>query len=64
MVVDNTDVKGRPVIIEHHPTSINLFGSIDSIANSNDFTIKVGSLVKLIYTYYFISDFLNTLQKN
>ncbi|OGD21864.1 MAG: ATP-dependent protease [Candidatus Aminicenantes bacterium RBG_16_63_16] len=52
LLVDNSDVKGEPVIIETNPTYINLFGTIESLisrwgALQTDFTrIKAGSFLK------------------
>jgi lon-related putative ATP-dependent protease len=52
VVVDNGDVKGRPVIIETNPRYKNLFGTIDRVVDKNgvwrsDFTlIKAGSILK------------------
>lgn len=52
VVVDNSDAKGRPVIIETTPTYRNLFGSIERVVGrfgewKSDFTrIKSGSLVR------------------
>ena len=52
VVVDNSEVKGRPVIIETNPRYKNLFGTIDRVVDRNgvwrsDFTlIKAGSILK------------------
>jgi predicted ATP-dependent protease len=52
LLVDNTDVKGEPVIIETNPTYVNLFGTIESLVSrwgalQTDFTkIKAGSFLK------------------
>ncbi len=52
LIVDNTDVKGEPVIIETNPTYVNLFGTIESTVSrwgvlQTDFTkIKAGSFLK------------------
>jgi len=52
VVVDNSDTKGRPVIIETTPTYRNLFGSIERVVGRfgewrSDFTrIKAGSLLR------------------
>jgi lon-related putative ATP-dependent protease len=52
LLVDNTDQKGPPVLVENHPTYRNLFGSIERIVDRSgvwrtDFSrIKAGSLVK------------------
>ncbi|MCX5801630.1 MAG: ATP-binding protein [Candidatus Eisenbacteria bacterium] len=52
VVVDNSEIKGRPVIIETTPTYRNLFGSIERVVGrfgewKSDFTrIKAGSLMK------------------
>ncbi len=52
VVVDNGEVKGRPVIIETNPRYKNLFGTIDRVIDKNgawrsDFTlIKAGSILK------------------
>jgi len=52
VVVDNSVVKGRPVIIETNPRYKNLFGTIDRVVDRNgvwrsDFTlIKGGSMLK------------------
>lgn len=51
-LVDNTDLKGEPVIMETNPNYINLFGSIEQTTNrlgliKTDFTkIKAGSFLK------------------
>ena len=52
VVVDNSETKGRPVIIETTPTYRNLFGSIERVVGrfgewKSDFTrIKAGSLMR------------------
>ncbi len=52
LLVDNTDVKGAPVVMETNPTYINLFGTIESAVTrlglwQTDFTkIKAGSFLK------------------
>ena len=52
LLIDNSETKGAPVIIETNPNHINLFGSIESQINrwgswQTDFTkIKPGSLLK------------------
>jgi ATP-dependent Lon protease len=52
LLVDNTEQKGPPVLVETHPTYRNLFGSIERIVDRSgvwrtDFSkIKAGSLVK------------------
>jgi lon-related putative ATP-dependent protease len=52
VIVDNSTVKGRPVIIETNPRYKNLFGTIERVVDRNgvwraDFThIKAGSLLK------------------
>ncbi|XPV77053.1 MAG: Lon protease family protein [Desulfovibrio sp.] len=52
LLVDNSEQKGKPVIIETYPTYRNLFGSIERVMDRNgmwrtDFTkIKAGSFVK------------------
>jgi len=52
LLVDNTDLKGPPVIIESHPTYRNLFGIIERVVDRSgvwrtDFSkIRAGSLVK------------------
>jgi predicted ATP-dependent protease len=51
IVVDNTDLKGAPVILETNPTYYNLFGRVERRAQfgtlSGDFTlIRAGSFVK------------------
>lgn len=52
LLIDNSDSKGAPVIIETNPNYVNLFGSIESEVNrmgmwQTDFTrIKAGSLLK------------------
>ncbi len=51
-LVDNTDQKGAPVIVESYPTYRNLFGSIERVVDRSgvwrtDFTkIKAGSFIK------------------
>ena len=52
VLVDNSNVKGRPIIIETNPRHKNLFGTIERVVDRNgvwhaDFThIKPGSLLK------------------
>ncbi len=52
LLVDNTDQKGPPVIIESYPTYRNLFGSIERVVDRSgiwrtDYSkIKAGSLIK------------------
>lgn len=52
LLVDNSDVKGAPVVIETNPTYVNLFGTIESAVTrlgawQTDFTkIKTGSFLK------------------
>jgi ATP-dependent Lon protease len=52
LLVENTEQKGPPVLVETHPTYRNLFGSIERIVDRSgvwrtDFSkIKAGSLVK------------------
>jgi ATP-dependent Lon protease len=52
VVVDNSDAKGAPVIIEQNPRYKNLFGTIERVVDRNgvwrtDFTrIKAGSVLK------------------
>jgi ATP-dependent Lon protease len=52
LLVDNTQQKGPPVLVETHPTYRNLFGSIERIVDRSgvwrtDFSkIKAGSLIK------------------
>ena len=52
LIVDNSEVKGAPVIIETNPNYMNLFGSIESTVTRSglwqtDFTkIKAGSFLK------------------
>ncbi len=52
LLVDNSELKSTPIIMEKNPTYINLFGSIESSINrfgssETDFTkIKAGSLLK------------------
>ncbi len=52
VIVDNKATKGRPIIIEHHPTYLNLFGTIerniqDRFTSQSDFTmIRAGSILK------------------
>lgn len=52
LLIDNSEQKGAPVIIETNPNYINLFGSIEATLNrfgiwQSDFTkIKTGSLLK------------------
>ncbi|MBM3284996.1 MAG: ATP-dependent protease, partial [Candidatus Aminicenantes bacterium] len=52
LIVDNSDVRGAPVVMETNPTYINLFGTIESSVTrfgiwQTDFTrIKAGSFLK------------------
>ena len=52
LIVDNSSLKGAPVLIETNPNYVNLFGSIESTASrfnfwQTDFTkIKAGSFLK------------------
>ncbi len=52
LIVDNSDQKGPPIIIESYPTYRNLFGSIERVVDRTgvwrtDFSkIKAGSLIK------------------
>jgi lon-related putative ATP-dependent protease len=52
LLIDNSDVKGSPVIMETNPNYINLFGSIEMVSSrfgiiQTDFTkIKAGSFLK------------------
>lgn len=52
VLVDNSGVKGRPVVIETNPRYKNLFGTIDRVVDKNgvwrsDFTlVKAGSVLK------------------
>jgi len=52
LLVDNAEEKGRPVIIEDHPTYKNLFGSIERVHDPDsgwrtDFTrIRSGSIIR------------------
>lgn len=52
VIVDNKMTKGRPIIIEHNPSYINLFGTVERIfqdrfTSQSDFTqIRAGSLLK------------------
>ncbi|HSA97424.1 MAG TPA: Lon protease family protein, partial [Acidobacteriota bacterium] len=52
LLVDNSDQKGAPVVMETNPNYVNLFGSIESTitrigVNQTDFTmIKAGSFLK------------------
>ncbi len=52
LLIDNSDLKGTPVVMETNPNYLNLFGSIESTLNragvwQTDFTkIKAGSLLK------------------
>jgi lon-related putative ATP-dependent protease len=52
LLIDNSELKGTPVIIETNPNYLNIFGSIDAAPNrlgmwQTDFTkIKAGSLLK------------------
>ncbi|MBN2059864.1 MAG: AAA family ATPase [Deltaproteobacteria bacterium] len=61
LLVDNSDQKGPPVIIESNPTYRNLFGSIERVVDRTgvwrtDFSkIKAGSLVKANGGYLVVS---------
>ncbi len=52
LLIDNSELKGPPIIMETNPSYINVFGAIESSANrfgmwETDFTkIKAGSLLK------------------
>lgn len=52
LLIDNSDLKGTPVVMETNPNYLNLFGSIEATLNRSgvwqqDFTkIKAGSLLK------------------
>jgi len=52
LLVDNSELKGQPVLMERNPNYLNLFGSIEATPNrfgvwQTDFTkIKAGSLLK------------------
>ncbi len=52
LLIDNSDQKGAPIVMEINPNYVNLFGSIESTLNrfgiwQTDFTkIKAGSLLK------------------
>jgi len=52
LLIDNSDVKGSPVIMETNPNYINLFGSVEFVSSrfgiiQTDFTkIKAGSFLK------------------
>ncbi len=52
LLIDNSDLKGAPVVMETNPNYLNVFGSIESALNragvwQTDFTkIKAGSLLK------------------
>ncbi|MBN1223639.1 MAG: AAA family ATPase [Candidatus Aminicenantes bacterium] len=52
LLIDNSELKGAPVVMETNPNYVNLFGSIESSMNrfgmlQTDFTkIKAGSLLK------------------
>jgi len=52
LLIDNSDVKGSPVIMETNPNYINLFGSVEMVSSrfgiiQTDFTkIKAGSFLK------------------
>ena len=61
LLVDNSEQKGPPVIIESYPTYRNIFGSIEKIVDRSgvwrtDFTkIKAGSLIKAMGGYLVIN---------
>ena len=52
LLIDNSEIKGTPVVIETNPNYLNIFGSIEATLNRSgvwqtDFTkIKAGSLLK------------------
>ncbi len=52
LLIDNSELKGTPVVMETNPNYLNIFGSIDATVNrygmwQTDFTkIKAGSLLK------------------
>lgn len=52
LLIDNSDIKGTPVVMETNPNYLNIFGSIEASVNrtglwQTDFTkIKAGSLLK------------------
>lgn len=52
VVVDNKNTKGRPIVIEHNPSYVNLFGTVertfqDRFTSQSDFMqIRAGSLLK------------------
>jgi len=52
LLIDNSELKGTPVVMETNPNYLNIFGSIDAAVNrygmwQTDFTkIKAGSLLK------------------
>jgi ATP-dependent Lon protease len=66
LLVDNSEKKGPPVIIESHPTYRNVFGSIERIVDRSgvwrtDFSkIKVGSFIKA-HGGYLVIEFLDAL---
>ncbi len=61
LLVDNSEQKGPPVIIESYPTYRNIFGSIEKIVDRSgvwrtDFSkIKAGSLIKAMGGYLVIN---------
>jgi len=61
LIIDNSDLKKAPVVMETNPNYVNLFGSIESTMNrfgfmQTDFTkIKAGSLLKANGGYLVIS---------
>ena len=61
LLIDNSDVKGSPVIMETNPNYINLFGSVEMVSSrfgiiQTDFTkIKAGSFLKANGGYLIIN---------
>ena len=61
LLIDNSDVKGSPVIMETNPNYINLFGSMEMVSSrygfiQTDFTkIKAGSFLKANGGYLIIN---------
>jgi len=61
LIIDNSDLKKAPVVMETNPNYVNLFGSIESTMNrfgfmQTDFTkIKAGSLLKANGGYLVLS---------
>ena len=61
LLVDNSDVKGSPIIMETNPNFINLFGSVEMVSSrfgiiQTDFTkIKAGSFLKANGGYLIIN---------